>query len=127
MQCLKQQEMVAELELLKEEFVETTNLFCNFKNIFDTIVETDPVEHNQLLQGANSLTYMYKKTENFIGCLTIIRQKSLTNFNTLLTLYFKYHYQVLYNRLQEVDTTGLKLIATQDHLLPNPEQIFVLA
>ncbi|MDP3787751.1 MAG: hypothetical protein Q8Q60_00360 [Candidatus Chromulinivorax sp.] len=119
-----QQDMVAELEILKEEFITTTNLFGDFKIIFDTIVEADPAEHNQLLQGANSLTNMYKKTENFIGYLTVIRQKSLADFDKLLTVYFKDHYQILYNRLQNVDTTAYKLIAMPDQKAPHPDQLF---
>ncbi len=122
-----QQEQVAELEILKEEFITTTNLFGDFKIIFDTIVEADPAKHNQLLQGSNSLTNMYKKTENFIGYFTVIRQKSLADFNRLLTLYFKNHYQILYNRLQKFDATEFKLITMPDQKAPHPEQLFILA
>ena len=122
-----QQETVMDLEQVKEDFVTTTHLFSNIKNIYDTINTTDPVEHSHLLHGANSLTDMYKKTENMLADLTVIRQESIANFDILLTMFFKYHYQVLYNQLQEVDSDKIKLIATADHKLPHPDQIFILA
>lgn len=121
-----QQDLVTELEALKEEFITTTNLFSNFKTIFDTIIITNPVEHNQLLHGANSLADMYKKTENFLGYLTVIRQESLANFNRLLTLYFKSHYKILYDLLQNIDYTESTMMSHQNKFLPDPEQIFVL-
>jgi hypothetical protein len=62
-----------------------------------------------------------------IADLTMVRQESITSFNALLTLFFKYHYQILYDHLENITDTDFKLLATSDHKLPNPEQIFVLA
>lgn len=122
-----QQNTMTKLGKIKREIVTTMDLFTDVKNIFNTIVTNDPIEHGQLLQGANSLTDMYKKTENMIASITEIRQESLASFNTLLTLYFKCHYQVLYDCLQNSNNVDLFLMATPDHTLPHPEDIFALA
>ena len=121
-----QQKTMTKLGKIKREIVTTMDLFTDVKNIFNTIVTIDPIEHGQLLQGANSLTDMYKKTENMIASITEIRQESLVSFNTLLTLYFKCHYQALHDCLQNSNNVDLFLMATPDHTLPDPEDIFAL-
>ena len=119
-----QHETMDEFEHVQEEFSSTANLFAQVKTIFQTIITKNPIEHSQLLHGTNSLTNMYNTIENMLAHLTDIRQKSLTHFNAILTLYFKSHYQILYNHLQNIDALDLKLASTQNHTLPNPELIF---
>ena len=92
--------------------------------MFQTIINTNPIDHSQLLHGTNSLTNMYNTIEDMLRHLTVIRQTSLADFNNILTLYFKNHYQVLYDHLKNVDALNLKLTATQSNSLPNPELIF---
>jgi len=120
-----QQGIIDNFEQIKQEFISTPHLFTNINTIFETIVSSDQVEHSQLLHGANSLTFMYKKIENMLANLTLIRQESTANFGTLLTLFFKYHYQILYDCLQN-NEKDFYIIATQDHTLPYPDQIFIL-
>ena len=122
-----QQETVTELKNIQQELVATSDIFSDTIHIFDTIIATEPIEHSQLLQGTNSLTKMYKNTENIFASLTQIRQESIEHFSNLLMLYFKYHYQVLYNQLEHTDYRACKLITIQDQKLPEPELIFVLA
>ncbi len=122
-----QQETVAELKNIKQELITTIDIFSDTTNIFDTIIATEPIEHSQLLQGTNSLTKMYKNTENILASLTAIRQESIESFNDLITLYFKSHYQILYDCLEYSDYSQYKLITIQDQKLPEPELIFVLA
>lgn len=121
-----QQNVIANFEQMKQEFILTPCLFANINTIFETIVSADQIEHSQLLHGANSLTCMYKKIENMLADLTMIRTESIANFNILLTLFFKDHYQVLYNYLQNNHEKDFYVLATQDHTLPHPEQIFIL-
>ena len=122
-----QQETVAELKNIKQELIKTIDIFSDTTNIFDTIIATEPIEHSQLLQGTNSLTKMYKNTENIFASLTAIRQESIESFNDLITLYFKSHYQILYDCLKYSDYSQYKLITIQEQKLPEPELIFVLA
>jgi hypothetical protein len=119
-----QQPTISQFEEIQEEFSNTADLFAQVKNMFQVIINTDPIDHSQLLHGTNSLTNMYNTIENMLGHLTHIRQTSLAEFNAILTLYFKNHYQVLYNHLQGINALDLKLIATQNHTLPNPNMIF---
>ena len=67
---------------------------------------------------------MYYTVENMLGNLTEIRQKSLTNFNTIVSLYFKRHYQILYDHLKTLDALDLKFVAIQGNTLPDPAIIF---
>ena len=122
-----QQKTITDIECIQQEIVTTIDLFSDVKNTFNTIITTNPVEHNYLLQGANNLTSMYKKAENMVAHLTTIRQDSLISFNTLLTLYFKSYYQILYDYLQNSNCDDINLIATKNHKLPHPEDIFALA
>lgn len=110
----QQHSTMDDFQTVQEEFSSTAHLFKDVKTIFKTIITTDPIEHNQLLHGTNSLTNMYKKIEDTIANLTIIRQESLANFNIILTLFFKLHYQALYNHLP-------------NNNLPDPEAVFILA
>ena len=122
-----QQKTIVDLKSIKQEFIVTIETFSDAINLFDTIIATDSIEHSQLLQGANSLTGMYKNTENIFANLTLVRQESIENFSNLLMLYFKYHYQILYDQLERRDYTQCKFITMQNHKLPEPEQIFVFA
>lgn len=123
-----QQKTVTDLKLIKLEFIKTPHLLSNISNIFETIASTtNPIDHILLLYGANSLTDMYKNIETMLADLTIVRQESITNFNIILTLFFKYHYQVLHDHLENMTDSDFKLLATPDHKLPQPEQIFALA
>jgi len=122
-----QQKTIVDFKNIKQELVETIDIFTDATNIFDTIIATEVIDHSQLVQGAHSLTEMYKNTENILANLTLIRQESIENFSNLLMLYFKYHYQILYDQLERRDYTQCKLITMQNHKLPEPEQIFVFA
>lgn len=116
-----------QLNDLQQELVTTTQCLANVKKIFEAITTaTEPVEHNKLLQGANGITDFYKNCENMFANLTIIRKDSIASFNKLLTLFFKNHYQILYNQLKLVNQDHIKLLATSHHTLPEPEDIFIL-
>ena len=118
---------VANFEQVKQEFITNAELFAHVNNIFQIIIATETVEHCQLLHGANSLTGMYKKIENTLALLTETRQEGVAQLDTLLTLFFKLHYQVLYDHLQENYNYDLKLVATSNNKLQKPDQIFALA
>jgi|GEM_PF-915926 len=121
-----QHETITDLQAVQQEFMTTADLFSNIRNIFDVIITTEPVEHSHLLHGANSITGMYKKIEDTLARLTITRQDGLANLETLLTLFFKHHYEVLYNHLQMNNIDEIILQSTLDHKLPNPQNIFLL-
>ena len=121
-----QKQTISDLESIEQEFILDSHLFSNVKNIFEAINSSEQVEHSQLVQGANSVTNMYKEIENTIANLTTIRKESTSNFSQVLTIFFKCHYQALYNKLQNVDNDNMYLIATSDNKLPHPEQIFIL-
>ena len=118
---------VANFEQVKQEFITNAHLFAHVNNIFQIIVATETIEHCQLLHGANSLTDMYKKIENTLALLTVTRQEGVAQLDMLLTLFFKLHYQVLYDHLQENYNHDLKLIATSNNKLLYTDQIFALA
>jgi hypothetical protein len=119
-----QHETIGELEQFQQELGKTTDLLDQVNAIFQTIIATNPIDHSQLLEGTNSLTNMYNAIENTLGNLTKIRQKSLTNFSTIVSLYFKGHYQILYNHLQSFAAADLKFVTLQSSRLPNPVTIF---
>lgn len=121
-----QEKTVGDLKSIQLEFMKTPLLLSNLSNIFEAISSADQIEHSQLLHGANSLTNMYQNVETMIADLTAIRQESIMNFNTFLTLFFKYHYEILYNQLQNIDGHDIKISATPDHKLPTPDQIFII-
>ena len=118
---------VANFQQVKQELITNADLFAHVNNIFQIIVATETVEHCQLLHGANSLTGMYKKIENTLALLTETRQEGVAQLDTLLTLFFKLHYQVLYDHLQENYDYDLKLVATSNNKLQKPDQIFAIA
>ncbi len=119
--------IISNFQQVKQEFITNAHLFAHVNNIFQIIVATETVEHCQLLHGANSLTDMYKKIENTLALLTITRQEGIAQLETLLILFFKLHYQVLYDHLQENYSQSLKLVATSNNKLQSPDQIFALA
>lgn len=119
-----QQATIDQFQEIQEEFNCTSDLFTQVKNMFQTIINTHPTDHSQLLHGTNSLTNMYNTIESMLAHLTLIRKTSLVEFNTILTLYFKSHYQVLYDHLQSVNALDLKLVATESNTLPTPELVF---
>ena len=118
-----QHQTISDLELIEKELVLDPDTFLNIKNVVDV---NDLTEHNQLLQGANNLTNLYKKVESIVANITTIRRESSSNFSQLLTIFFKSHYQVLYEKLQSINDEDINLVATSDNKLPCPEQIFVL-
>jgi len=122
-----QHDTILEFEEVKQEFITTAHLFSNIKNIFDLIACTETTEHSQLLQGANSLTDMYQKIENTFARLTITRKVGVANLETILRLFFKYHYQVLYDYLQEHDMANITLTCTSQRKLPMPQEIFIIS
>ncbi|MBP6870229.1 hypothetical protein KBC04_05075 [Candidatus Babeliales bacterium] len=119
--------IIAGFEEIEHKVVAAPNFFHDVKKVFEDVCQSEKVESYQLIQGTNNLNDMYKKIELIYADLTIIRQESIGNFNTLLTLYFKHHYQLLYDYLQNVDPISYKIMATPDHKLPNPETVFILA
>jgi len=118
-----QHQTVFDLELIEKELVIDPHFFSTIKDVLE---DKNSTEHNQLSQGANSVTSMYKKIENTIANLTAIRKESSLNFSQVLTIFFKSHYEALYNQLSEIDNDTINLIATSDNKLPNPEQIFIV-
>ncbi len=122
-----QKNIVTSLENIKQELINNIDIFSDAHEVFNAVISADQIEHSQLLEGVNGLSAMYNNTENIIGNLTIIRQEGITSFSNLLTLYFKYHYQILYNHIQNNDYAQYNLITIEDHQLPSPEQIFALA
>lgn len=117
----KQERLIDNLEQLQQEVIDTTDLFVNLRTIFTTISSMQLVDHHQLLQGTNSLTDIYKQTEKIISDLTEIRQESLARFNTLLSIYFKTHYQILYSQFQDCITS----CPSDEQRLLHPDQVFI--
>lgn len=121
-----QDETVLNFEQVKQEFITSAHLFSHVNNAYQTIIATESIEHSQLLHGANSLTDMYKKIENTIALLTETRQEGMGQLEALLTLFFKLHYQVLYDHLQYHHDKDNKMIATPHYKLLSPYQIFTI-
>jgi hypothetical protein len=119
-----QNETVLNFDQVKQEFITAAHLFSHVNNAYQTIAAAESIEHSQLLHGANSLTDMYKKIENTIALLTETRQEGMGQLEALLTLFFKLHYQVLYDHLQYHQDQSNKMIATPQYKLLSPYQIF---
>jgi len=117
-----QEHILNHLESIKNELSSTSDLFIHVNNMFQSIITTDPIEHSQLLQGANSITHMYNKIENTIAHLTTTRQQGVTELDTLLTLFFKYHYEILYNQLEQ-QYENAQIVSYES--LPSPDHIFM--
>jgi len=121
-----QDETIANFEQVKQELITNAHLFAHVNNMFQTISAAEPTEYHHLLQGTNSLTDMYKKIENTFALLTSTRQEGVAQLDTLLTIFFKLHYQVLYDHLLKNYNHDLKLIATSNNKLISPDQIFAI-
>lgn len=122
-----QESIIIDLEKIEKEFLNTPELFSRVKNIFEDVYLSDKNESYQLIDGTNNLNDMYDTIEHIYADLTIIRKDSILNFNNLLTFYFKYHYQLLYNAIKNIDRDSYKIMATTDHKLPEPEKIFFVS
>ena len=96
-----QEQIITHFEQIKEELNSTTDLFIHVNYMFQSIITAESIEHSQLLHGTNSLTDMYKKIEDTMAYLTTTRQQGVADLDTLLTLFFKYHYQVLHEQLEK--------------------------
>lgn len=130
-----QQITLDELGSLQENFVTTAHYYERLKNIFEE-VHTSPIpEQGQLVDGANTLHEFYDNIEQMIAKLTATRHQSTLNFHALLTLYFKRHYQLLYDYIQHhviidtetIDVHSYTIMATQNHQLPDPETFFAIS
>jgi hypothetical protein len=122
-----QENTITSLEEVHLKLNTNNLLFSDLKNAYISIVSNEILEHSQLLHGANILTEFYKKTENILKDLTCIRQEGITKFNEILTLFFKYHYQALYDQFKNIhDENDIHLIGTDDHTLPEPQEIFLI-
>jgi len=119
-----QNSTITDLENIKHEFMVTQDLFTNIKTVFDTIIVTDPIDQSQLLAGANSVTNTYHNIEVVIAHLTETRKKGIQELDKLLTSFFKYHYEALYDFLKNADQTSICLSATHNHKLPTPDDNF---
>ena len=121
-----QKDTINHIEHIKDDFITTANLFSNVETIFETIIKSDPINPSILLEGTNSVTDAYKKTEQTLKELTITRQSITADFNILFTLFFKHHYQHLYNRLQEDNGESFEMISIENGKLPDPEDFFIV-
>ncbi|MGZ6251365.1 MAG: hypothetical protein ACXWL2_05010 [Candidatus Chromulinivorax sp.] len=123
-----QEKTILNLQDIHEEISKATNLFADIKIVFEKINISESTDHTLLFHGANHLSDMYKQIEHIIGQLTIIRQESIENFNIFLTLFFKIHYQILYNQITVSDKNNtIQYSAIADYTLPNPDTIFTTA
>lgn len=121
-----QESIIVDLQNIEKELLDTPKLFQRVKDIFEDVYLSDKNESYQLIDGTHSLNDMYDKIEHIYGNLTIIHQKSIINIHTLLTYYFKYHYQILYDTIKNIHIDNYTIMATPDHKLPLPEDIFIL-
>ncbi|MGZ6254513.1 MAG: hypothetical protein ACXWL5_00805 [Candidatus Chromulinivorax sp.] len=123
-----QEKTILNLQDIHEEISKATNLFADIKIVFEKINISESTDHTLLFHGANHLSDMYKQIEHIIGQLTIIRQESIENFNNFLTLFFKIHYQILYNQIITSDENNtIQYPDISNYTLPNPDSIFTLA
>lgn len=107
-------------EQVKQEFITAAHLFAHLNSIYHDITQTESIEHSQLLCGANSLSDTYKKIENTMSLLTAIRQESMAELEALLTLFFKMHYEVLYENILQYQNQNFQL----HNQLQHPNTIF---
>ena len=68
----------------------------------------------------------HKKIEQTIAFLTLTRQESIEQLEKFLILFFKLHYQVLYNYLYN-HHEYYTYTSLSNHQLLNPDQIFIIA
>jgi hypothetical protein len=128
-----QQETLDSLSNLHNKFLTSSQYFYHLQDIFQTITTKETIEQTYLMNGANTLHALYGAIEHIIAEFTITRYKSIESFQSLLTAYFKIHYEILYNCIQqemlkkEECTYQLpcKILATSHHQLPLPENFFI--
>lgn len=122
----QQTDIIEEFNTVKKEFIADAQLVTRITNLFDAIIHNIPSERNQLLDGATSVTDMYKKVETTLFQFTKARLKSVEKLEELLIYFFKEHYSVLYAILQK---EGIEKIALENNSpldLPHPDSHFVL-
>lgn len=122
----KQTETINDFEDIKQEFITTAHLFANIRNIFDEIIDETSDEKNYLLEGANSVTTMYKNIEKTFKKLTITRLHGLQKLDRLFKIFFKMHYTKLFNALKIKNTAPMYLQSLESKELPHPEALFAL-
>lgn len=120
-----QESIIVHFEQIKEELNSTADFFVHVNYMFQSIITAESIEHSQLLHGTNSLTDMYKKIEDTMAYLTTTRQQGVAELDLLLTLFFKYHYQILYDQLEQRYYNYPQALLSQK--LPNPDQVFITA
>lgn len=119
-----QADTLLQLDDIQKSFYNTAEILDEIKIIFQTIVDTDSMDHSQLLHGTNNLTNMYNSIEDVLKKLTCIRQNSLISFNQLFDVYFKMYYQALYNQVQHTNSLDMPLFSDPTKTLPTPDKIF---
>lgn len=120
----KQTETINDFEDIKQEFVKAANLFANIKSIFDEIIDETSEQKNYLLEGANSVTSMYKNIEKTFQKLTDTRREGLKKLEILFKVFFKMHYTILFNRINSDHGTDFYLKSIELDELPEPEALF---
>ncbi len=119
-----QADTLLQLDDIQKSFYNTAEILNEIKIIFQTIIDTDSMDHSQLLHGTNNLTNMYNSIEDVLKKLTCIRQNSLISFNTLFDAYFKMYYQALYNQAQHTNSLDMPLFSDPTKTLSAPDKIF---
>ena len=122
-----QQQTVVDLKEIEKQLITIPELFDDVEAIFTKIYTADKAESMQLIEGTNTLQGLYGTIELMYAHVTLVRTTSIANFNTLLTLYFKEHYKLLYTMIQDVDLPTDTIITINHQILSNPEEIFILA
>lgn len=121
-----QKTLALDFKEIEQEFTTIPDLFNNVQTIFEKIYFAEKTESFHLIEGTHTLNSLYKNIETIYAHLTSIRQESILHFNHLLTLYFKYHYELLYDYIQNSDLHDYAIIATKNQQFPKPEEFFFI-
>ncbi len=119
-----QDQMIKNFKSLQESLLEKTILLNSIEDIFTTITHTYPKDLKLILEGTNILSENYKNIEQEFADFTKIRKLGIDHINTLLTLFFKYHYEILYNHIQKHQSENIILSANAIYKFPEPHQLF---
>jgi hypothetical protein len=120
-------DFVHDFKIFQESLLQKTMMIDTIETIFTTITHTYPKDLTLVLQGTNILTENYKNIEEEFAHFTHIRKNGIIHLNKLLTLFFKYHYEILYEHIQKIAPEKIIFQSTFDNKLPNPEKLFTIA
>ena len=122
----QQADIIDEFNEVKKEFIADAQLVTRITNLFDAIIHNVSTERNQLLEGATSVTDMYKKVEITLFQFTKARIKSIEKLEDLLVAFFKQHYQILFDILHAAHLEKIVLENNTPIQLPDPDSYFAV-